>query len=133
MGVENKIFTPYDFISLLTCTTSILSWILGKFILKPKKAHNYQKQSQSPWSNTQGDIISSKPMVQAHNTSSHFRLMIQAHESHWGNFESHGLEGQEICSVKLQRFKVNKGNMLLGVSSPIPWTLTSQCAIDNIW
>ena len=82
---------------------------------------------------TQGDIISSKPMVQAHNTSSHFRLMIQAHESHWGTFESHGLEGQEICSVKLQRFKVNKGNMLLSVSSPIPWTLTSQCAIDNIW
>ena len=59
-------------------------------------------------------------MVQAHGTSSHFQFMIQAHESHRGNFGSHGLEGQEVCSVKLQRFKVDKGNMLLGMSSPIP-------------
>ena len=41
-----------------------------------------------------------KPMVQAHGTSSHFQLMIQAHESHRGNFGSRGLESQEVCSVK---------------------------------
>ena len=53
-------------------------------------------------------------------TSSHLRLMIQAHESLWGNFRSRGLEGQEVYSVKLQQFKVDKRNMLLGVSSPTP-------------
>ena len=59
-------------------------------------------------------------MVQAHETSFHFRLMIQAQESHRENFESCGLEGQKVCLVKLQRFKVDKGNMLLDVSSLIP-------------
>ena len=49
------------------------------------------------------------PMVQAHSTSSHFWLMIQTHESHRGNFGSRGLESQEVCSVKLQWFKVDKG------------------------
>ena len=44
--------------------------------------------------------------------------MIQAPKSPWGNFGGRGLEGQEVCSVKLQRFRVDKGNMLLGVSSP---------------
>ena len=47
-------------------------------------------------------------MVQAHSTSSQFLLMIQAHESHWGKFESRGLKGQEVCLVKLQWFKVDK-------------------------
>ena len=37
----------------------------------------------------------------AQGTSSPLRLMIQAHESLWGNFGSHGLEGQELCLVKL--------------------------------
>ena len=59
-------------------------------------------------------------MIHAHGTTSHFRLKIQAHESHWGNSGSRGLEGQEVCSVKLQWFKIDKGNMLLGMSSPIP-------------
>ena len=58
------------------CTTSILSWILGKSISKPKKAHIYTKRRQSPWSKIHGDIISTKPMVQAHGTTSHFRVMI---------------------------------------------------------
>ena len=80
---------------------------------------------QSPWSKTHGDIISSKLMVQAYSTSSHFQLMIQAHESHWGNFGNCGMEGQELCSIKFQRFKVDKRNMLLDMSSPIPQTLTS--------
>ena len=47
-------------------------------------------------------------MVQAHGISSHFWLMIQAHESHRENFGSRGLEGQEVCLVKLQWFKVDK-------------------------
>ena len=118
--VEDKISTPYGFISLTTCTISILSWILGKSISKPKRAHNYQKRRQSLWSNTHGDFILSKPMVQAHGTSSHFQLMIQAHESHRGNFGSCGLEDQEVRLVKLQRFKVDKENMLLDMSSSIP-------------
>ena len=46
--------------------------------------------------------------------------MTQAHKSLWGNFGSRDLGGQEVCSVKLQRFKVDKGNILLGVSSPTP-------------
>ena len=66
-------------------------------------------------------------------TSSHLRLMIQAHKSLWGNFGSHGLEGQEICLVKIQWFKVDKRDMLLDVSSPTPWTLTSLCVAGNIW
>ena len=53
-------------------------------------------------------------------TLSHLWLMIQAYKSPWGNFGSHGLEGQEVCSVKLQWFKVDKRNMLLGVSSLTP-------------
>ena len=52
--------------------------------------------------------------------SSHLWLMIQAHESLWGNFRSCSLEGQEVCSVKLQQFKVDKGNMFLGMSFPTP-------------
>ena len=77
-------------------------------ILKPKRTHIYTKWCQNPWSITHGNIISSKPMVQAHGISSHFWLMIQAHESHQGNFGSRGLEGQEVCSVKFQWFKVDK-------------------------
>ena len=57
-------------------TTSILSWILDKSISKPKKVHIYTKRRQSPWSKTHGDIILTKPMVQAHGTTSHFWLMI---------------------------------------------------------
>ena len=53
-------------------------------------------------------------------TSSDLRLMTQAHKSLWGNFGSHGLEGQEVCSVKLRRFKVDKRDMLLDMSSPPP-------------
>ena len=132
IGVKDKIFTRHRFISLATRTTSILSWILGKSISKPKISHIYTKQCQSPWSKTHGDIISSKLMVQAYGTSSHFQLMIQTHESHWGNFGNRDLEGQELCSIKFQQFKVDKRNMLLGMSSPIPWTLT-RCAIGNIW
>ena len=66
-------------------------------------------------------------------TSSHLRLMTQAHKSLWGNFGSRGLESQKVCSIKFQRFKVDKINMLLGVSSSTPWTLTSPCVMGNIW
>ena len=77
-------------------TTSTLSWILGKSLLKPKRAHIHTKRRQNPWFK-----------LMAHHLI--FWLMIQAHESHWGNFRSRGLEGQEVCSVKLQWFKVDKG------------------------
>ena len=40
--------------------------------------------------------------------SSHFWLMIKAHKRFWGNFGSRGLEGQEVCSIKFQQFKVDK-------------------------
>ena len=46
--------------------------------------------------------------------------MIQAHKPLWGNFESRGLEGQEVCLVNLQRFKVDKRDMLLGVRGVQP-------------
>ena len=67
------------------------------------------------------------------DTSSHLRLMIQAHKSPWGNFGSRGLEGQGVYSVKLHQFKVDKINMLLGVSFSTPWTLTNPCVAGNIW
>jgi len=101
LNVKDKFFTPHAFISLATSTTSTLSWILGKSLLKPKRTHIYTKRHKSPWSKTHCDIISSKPMVQSRGTTSHFRLMIQAHESHRGNFGGRGLEGQEVCLVKL--------------------------------
>ena len=41
--VKENIFTSHGFISLATCTTSTLSWILGKYTLKPKRAHIYTK------------------------------------------------------------------------------------------
>ena len=94
--VKDKFFTPDGFISLATHTTSTLLWILGESLLKPKRAHIYIKRRQSPWFN-----------LIAHHLI--FWLMIQAHESHWGNFGSRDLKGQEVCSVKLQQFKVDKG------------------------
>ena len=83
-------------------------------------------------------LLQQKPIFTQNDTkiqgmSSHLRLMIQACESLWENFESHGLEGQEVCSIKLQWFKVDKRNMFFGVFSPTPWTLTSQCVTGNIW
>ena len=66
-------------------------------------------------------------------TSSHLRLITQTHKSLWGNFGSRDLEGKEVCSVKLQRFKVDERDMLLGMSFPTPWTLTSLCVAGNIW
>ena len=93
--VEDKFFTPHGFISLATRTTSTLSWILGKSLLKPKRAYIHTKRCQSPWFK-----------FMAHHLI--FWLMIQAHESHRGNFGSRGLESQEVCSVKLLWFKVNK-------------------------
>ena len=42
--VKGKIFTPHVFISLVARTRSTPSWILGKSLLKPKKAHIYTKK-----------------------------------------------------------------------------------------
>ena len=94
--VKDKFFTPHGFISLATRTTSTLSWILGKSLLKPKRAHIHTKRCQSPWFK-----------FMAHHLI--FWLMIQAHESHRGNFGSRGLESQEVCLVNFQWFKVDKG------------------------
>ena len=88
VGVKDNFFTPYGFISLATHATSTLSWILGKSLLKPKRAHIHTKRRQSPWFK-----LTTHHLI--------FWLMIQAHESHKGNFGSRGLEGQEVCSVKL--------------------------------
>ena len=41
--VEDKFFIPHGLIPLATRTTSTLSWILGKPLLKPKRAHIYTK------------------------------------------------------------------------------------------
>ena len=87
--VEDKFFTPHGFISLAIRITSTLSWILGKSLLKPKRTHIHIKMRQSPWFK-----------LLAHHLI--FWLMIQAHEFHRGNFGSRGLEGQEVCSVKLK-------------------------------
>ena len=94
--VEDKFFTPHGIISLATRTTSILSWILGKSLLKPKRAHIHIKRHQSPWFK-----------LMAYHLI--FWLIIQAHESHRGNFGSRDLDGQKVCLVKLQWFKVDKG------------------------
>ena len=99
-AVEDKFFTPRGLISLVTPTTSTLPWILGESILTQKSPYS-QKWCWSPWSKTHGDIISSSSIVRAHATTSHFWLMIQAHESHRGNFGSRGLESQKVCSIKL--------------------------------
>ena len=47
LNIEDKFFTPYDFISLTTRTTLTLSWILGKPLLKPKRAHIYTKMQKA--------------------------------------------------------------------------------------
>ena len=48
-SVEDKFFTSHGFISLATRTTSTLSWILGKPLIKPKRAYIYTKRRQNPW------------------------------------------------------------------------------------
>ena len=48
-------------------------------------------------------------MVPARGKTSHFLLIIQTHKSHREIFGSRDLEGQEVCSIKLQWFKVDKG------------------------
>ena len=116
MFVEDKFFTPHGFISLATRTTSTLSWILGKSLLKPKRAHIHTKRCQNPWFK-----------LMAHDLI--FWPMIQARESHLGNFGSRGLEGQEVCSVKLQWFKVDKGKHVAWHVFPI--SLNSNGLVCN--
>ena len=60
------------------------------------------------------------PLSYSWKATSHFQLMIQAHEFVQGDFGSYGLEDQVVCLVKLYRFKVDKRNMLFGMSSPNP-------------
>ena len=51
--VEEKFFTPHGFIPLATYTTSTLSQILGKHLLKPKRAHIYTKCAKAHGSSSQ--------------------------------------------------------------------------------
>ena len=82
------------------------------------KAHIYTK-----WENVQLQRNSSNlstfdlPRI---NIINHFQLLIQTHESQGGNFGSCGFESQEIYSVKLYHFKVDKRNMKFGMFSSIP-------------
>lgn len=47
-------------------------------------------------------------LIKAHGELYYSRIMIQAHESHWGNIRSHGLEGQEVYPAKLHVLKLIK-------------------------
>ena len=50
LNVEGKFFTSHGFISLATRITSILSWILGESILKPKRVliHKNDAKAHGP-------------------------------------------------------------------------------------
>ena len=80
--VEDKFFTPHDFISLATRATSTLSWILGKSILKPKRVHIHKMTPKAMVQNSWWYNL-----IKAHgsSSSSYFWLMIQAYEPHRGN------------------------------------------------
>ena len=72
-----------------------------KISFKAQKSPYLHKTTLKPMVNNSRRYYLLKPMVQAHGISSHFQLIIQAHESHRGNFGSCGLEDQEVCLVKL--------------------------------
>ena len=46
--------------------------------------------------------------------------MIQTHKSLWGNFESCGLEDQDVCPIKLQ-LGVSIGRVKSGLGSTQNW------------
>ena len=108
-SVEDKVFhiTWLHFIGNSHHINIIMDF--ERIYFKAQKNPYSQKWCRNPWSKTHGDIISSRSIVRAHDTTSHFWLMMQAYESHRGNFGSRGLEGQEVCLVKLKWFKVDKG------------------------
>ena len=107
-AIEDKFFTPHEIYFIGNSHHINKLWILEKPLLKPKRALIHKMtlklMVQNPW---QYYLI--KGHSSSSRTTSHFQLMIEAHESHQGNFGSRGLEGQEVCSVKLQQFKVDKG------------------------
>ena len=77
--VENKFFTSHDFISLAARTTSTLSWILGKSILKPKRVHIHKMMLkhmvQNSWQYN---------LIKAHSSSSWHNISFSAHDpSSW--------------------------------------------------
>ena len=61
----------------------------GKISYKPQKSPYLPKEKRR------------EKDAKAHGSSSWHIISFSAHESHQGNFGSHGLEGQEVCSVKL--------------------------------
>ena len=131
---KRQIHGPISFSSIEIITHDIINVNMWIDLKQQIKAHGpyYLSYTHGKW------LLQQEPIFTQNNnetrgTSSHLWLMTQAHKSLWGNFKSRGLEGQEVCSVKLQRFKVDKKNMLLSVSSSTPWTLTSPCIVGNIW
>ena len=118
---KRRIHGPISFSSIGIITHDIINinmWIKLKQQIKTHGPY-YLSYTHGKWL-LQQELIFTQNDNKTRGTSSHLRLMIQAHKSPWGNFRSRGLEGQEVCSVKPQWFKVDKRNMLLGVSSSTP-------------
>ena len=69
---------------------------LGESLLKPKKSPYLHKKA-------------SKPMVQTHNTSSYFLTHDPSSWVSLREFWKLWFGGQEVCSIKLQWFKIDKG------------------------
>ena len=42
-------------------------------------------------------------------------------------------EGPKSMFHNAPQFIFDKRNLLLGMTSPTPWSLTRQCVVDNIW
>ena len=119
-SVDDKFLTPHGFILLATCTTSTLLWILGKSLLKPKRANFYTKRRQSPWF---------KLIVYHLIFDSWSKLMSLI----GGNLGVVVWRAKKYIKQSSSGSKLINESMLLSMSSLIPWTLTSQCAIGNIW
>ena len=108
-------------------TAHIISLILMESSFSNKNSYLHKTTPkpivQSPWRYY---------LIKTHGSSSWHIFSFSTHEFHWGNFGSRGLGRKEGCSLKLQPFKVDNKNMLLGMSSPTPWTLRGQCIACNI-
>ena len=127
--VEDKIFTPHGFISLATHTTSILPWILGKIYFKTQKNPYLHKMMPKPMVHNPRQYY----LIKAHGSSSWHIISFSAHDPNsW-------VSSREFWESWFggPRSMFNKAPTVqswqrLGMSSPIPWTLMSRCAIGNI-
>ena len=108
LGVEDKIFTPHEIYFIGNSHHINKLWILEKCFLKPKKAQIHKMMPkpmvQNPWRYCH---------IKTHSSSSWHAISFSAYDpSSWvslGEFWELWFGGQEICSVKLQWFKVDKG------------------------